>query len=100
MENTDAGDVLRIYEQGLATRNATFETSVPGWQTWDANHHSFCRLVYEHDGKVVAWLALSPTSGRQCYRGVAEVSVYVADGFLGRNIPGVSVISAPSLPYR
>ena len=35
---------------------------------------------------VQAWAALAPVSVRDCYRGVAEVSIYVATGFLGQGI--------------
>ena len=86
MRGRDAAQVLDIYAYGLATRNATFETRVPTWEEWDTVHHSFCRFVYVEDGKVVGWVALSPMSQRSCYRGVAEISVYVADGFSGRGI--------------
>jgi L-amino acid N-acyltransferase YncA len=41
-----------------------------------------------HQGSVVGWAALSPASARHCYRGVGEVTVYVAadarGGGLGR----------------
>ena len=78
--------VLAIYAHGLATRNATFETRAPDWRQWDAKHHPFCRLVFEQDGRVAGWVALAPMSPRDCYRGVAEISVYVAEGFEGRRI--------------
>jgi L-amino acid N-acyltransferase YncA len=83
---TDQNAVLCIYQQGLDSRNATFETVAPDWVTWDTKHHSFGRFVYCVDGDVVAWAALSPTSPRHCYRGVAEVSIYVEDDFQGRGI--------------
>jgi len=70
-------EVARIYEAGIATGNATFETEVPSWDAWDAAHPEL-RLVAEREGEVVGWAALSPASSRRCYRGVAEVSVYVA----------------------
>ena len=36
--------------------------------------------------RVVGWAALSPTSGRACYAGVVEHSVYVAEDARGRGI--------------
>lgn len=69
--------VRAIYEEGMATSNATFETSVPAWQEWDAHHLKVGRLVACRDSKVLGWAALSPVSARAVYRGVAEVSVYV-----------------------
>jgi len=86
MKNSDTADVLAIYGYGLSTRNATFETDMPSWQQWDQGHHSFCRLVFETDHRVTGWVALSPASHRECYDGVAEISVYVAEGFWGRKI--------------
>lgn len=71
--------VSDIFGQGIATGNATFETSVPTWEEWDARHLPTCRLVAVHDDKVVGWAALSAVSSRHVYRGVAEVSVYIAE---------------------
>ena len=75
-----------IYEQGIATRNATFETTAPRWEEWDSSHFRGQRLVAEVDGEVVGWAALAPVSARPCYAGVAEASLYVAEGFRRRGI--------------
>lgn len=69
--------VRAIYEEGIRGGNATFETETPSWERWDAAHPEL-RLVAEGDGSVVAWAAISPASARPCYRGVGDVSVYVA----------------------
>jgi len=73
----DWSPVRAIYEEGIRGGDATFETETPSWERWDAAHPRL-RLVAERDGAVVGWAALSPASARQCYRGVGEVSVYVA----------------------
>lgn len=78
--------VARIYEEGIATGHATFETDVPDWESWDEGHHEECRLVMEWEGQVVAWAALSPVSRRHVYRGVAEHSIYVAPEVRGRGV--------------
>ena len=70
--------VREIYEEGIRGGDATFETETPSWERWDASHPEL-RLVAERYGSVVGWAALSPASGRRCYRGVGEVSVYVAE---------------------
>lgn len=70
--------VRAIYEAGIATGLATFETAAPEWSTWDANHRPECRRVVKRDGQVVGWAALKPTSSRYAYRGVAEISIYIA----------------------
>ncbi|RUT79731.1 GNAT family N-acetyltransferase [Ancylomarina longa] len=86
MTEQDASRILEIYEMGLLTRNATFETRVPSWSDWDLNHLRHTRFVYEENGKVIGWLALSPVSQRKAYEGVAEVSVYLDTNHLGKGI--------------
>ncbi len=78
MQAADWDAVRGIYQEGIATRNATFETDVPAWEKWDSAHLPFARLVARATEGVLGWAALSPVSSRHCYRGVAEASVYVA----------------------
>lgn len=79
--------VRTIYEQGLATGNATFQTEAPTWEDWDNGHLGHSRLVAVNDaGQVLGWAALSPVSGRCVYGGVGEVSVYVAAGARGQGV--------------
>ena len=93
MSAADWPAVRAIYEQGIATGNATFEKSAPDWEKWDAAHLPHCRLVAHSGGEVLAWAALSPVSSRCVYAGVAEVSIYVATGARGRGI-GLTLLSA------
>jgi L-amino acid N-acyltransferase YncA len=85
--------VREIFAQGIAIGNATFETAVPSWEEWDSRHLPTCRLVALRDGKVVGWAALSPVSVRHVYRGVAEVSVYIAESSRRQGI-GVALLEA------
>jgi phosphinothricin acetyltransferase len=78
--------VRAIYTEGIASAQATFETEAPSWEHWDASHHQFMRLVARSGDQVVGWGALSPVSGRRCYSGVAEVSVYVSAVARGRGV--------------
>src|SRR5579871_463140 len=78
--------VSRIYAEGIATGNATFETRIPSWETWDAAHLPGLRLVAIEADEVVGWAALSRVSQRDVYRGVTESSVYVAGDARGRGI--------------
>jgi L-amino acid N-acyltransferase YncA len=82
----DWPEVSRIFAEGIATRNATFETEVPSWESWDAAHLAEHKYVALEEGRVVGWIALAPTSERACYSGVAEVSAYVAARARGRGI--------------
>lgn len=93
MHQEDWQRVRAIYEEGIATGNATFETGTPEWVSWDAKHLESCRLVARRGAEVVGWAALSHVSSRQAYRGVAEVSVYVAASTRGQHI-GSELLSA------
>jgi L-amino acid N-acyltransferase YncA len=77
--------VRAIYEDGIRSGHATFETEPPSREQWDAAHQDV-RLVAERDGVVVGWAALSPVSSRCCYEGVGEVSVYVAEEARGAGL--------------
>jgi phosphinothricin acetyltransferase len=78
--------IARIYAEGIATGNATFETEVPSWEAWDAAHLAEPRLVAEEGGEVVGWIAVSPVSRREVYRGVVAHSVYVAGSARGKGV--------------
>ncbi len=86
MRPADGPEVLRILAEGIATGDATFETSPPSWEAWDAGHLEAGRLVAERGGEVLGWAALSPISGRCVYAGVAEVSVYVSVSSRGKGV--------------
>ncbi|MGS2809168.1 helix-turn-helix domain-containing GNAT family N-acetyltransferase [Nocardia sp. MW-W600-9] len=93
MRDDDWDSVLRIYGEGIATELATFATEVPDRTTLDAQWLPDHRWIAEADGVVAGWATLSPVSGRACYAGVAENSVYVAEGMRGRGI-GTSLLRA------
>lgn len=78
LRDSDWPAVRQIHSEGIATGQATFEEHPPSWDEWDRGHLRKCRLVARRDGRVVAWAALAPVSSRAAYRGVAEVSLYVA----------------------
>jgi L-amino acid N-acyltransferase YncA len=86
MEPQHWNEVKRIYEEGLSTGNATFQTSAPEWEEWDKAHIQKCRLIALDNGKLVGWAALSSVSDRCAYGGVAEVSVYVSNAARGKGI--------------
>lgn len=86
MRSTDQDAVLAIYQEGIETRQATFETAVPTWEKWDNSHLVRNRFVARRNGQVIGWAALSPVSSRCVYEGVAEVSVYIAAVGRGQGI--------------
>lgn len=86
LADDDWPDVRRIYAEGIATRNATFETDVPTRAALDRKWLTGHRWVAELDGVVAGWAAATATSARDCYEGVVETSVYVGEGHRGRGI--------------
>jgi L-amino acid N-acyltransferase YncA len=86
LEASDWDEVKSIYEKGIATGNATFQTSAPTWEEWDQAHLADCRIVGLEDGIVIGWAALTPVSSRCVYAGVAEVSVYIDPDLSGKGI--------------
>lgn len=86
MQRTDWNYVQVIYKQALRKGESTFNTICPEYEEWNQNHIKECRYVAEIDGKVVGWIAISPTSSREVYKGVVEVSVYVDEQYQDRGI--------------
>ena len=80
--------VRTIYLDGIATGEATFETTAPSWDQWDSCHLPFARLIgaSKTDGSVKGWAALAPVSMRSAYAGVAEVSIYIARDSRGQGL--------------
>ena len=77
-------EIANIYLEGIVTGNATFETKAPTWVFWDANHLQHSRLALFYKNNLVGWAALSAVSSRCVYKGVAEVSIYIANNFRGK----------------
>lgn len=78
--------VRAIYESGIETGNATFQTEAPSWESWNAGHLATCRFVALAGDAVIGWAALSPVSARPVYAGVCEVSVYVGATERGQGV--------------
>ncbi|MCU1414496.1 MAG: N-acetyltransferase [Microbacteriaceae bacterium] len=86
MAADDWPTVERIYREGIATGNATFEEDPPSWEDFDRGKVISPRLVAVDHGNVVGWAAASRTSSRCVYEGVLEHSVYVAEEARGRGV--------------
>jgi phosphinothricin acetyltransferase len=78
--------VKEIYRLGLLTRNATFETEAPDFETWDKKYHPHLRWVALTNDQVVGWAGLLPVSVRKVYEGVTEVSIYIHPEHSGKGI--------------
>jgi len=92
-QQSDWPAVQRIYQQGIDTKNATFQPRAKSWAEWDSSNLPQCRLVAEIAGEVAGWAALSAVSTRRVYRGVAEVSVYISAAHRGQGV-GKRLLSA------
>ncbi|MBD0417983.1 N-acetyltransferase family protein [Streptomyces sp. TRM S81-3] len=82
-----AEQVLAIYRAGIDEGNATFETTPPDWETFDAAKlpdHRFVAL--DEHGAVLGWVAATKVSDRCAYAGVVEHSVYVHPAARGRGV--------------
>ena len=77
-QKNDYSACAKIYKDGMDTGIATFETKVPDWDTWNAKFLKQCRFVAEANQTILGWCALTPFSLREVYKGVAEVTIYVA----------------------
>lgn len=86
MLDSDWKRIEEIYAQGIESGKATFNTSCPSFEEWDSSHFKKCRYVYEIEGRVVGWVALSPVSSREAYKGVGEVSIYVDNAFQHKGV--------------
>jgi phosphinothricin acetyltransferase len=86
MRDSDWPAVREIYREGIETGDATFQTAAPEWAEWDAGHLRHSRLAARREGSIGGWAALSAVSRRECYAGVAEVSIYIAGEHRGRGL--------------
>ena len=85
MQPEDAVSVLKIFEQGIEGGNATFDKTAPTWEAWDKKFFKVCRLALEDENGVVqGWAAIQPVSARACFKGVAEVSIYLDNSVHGK----------------
>ena len=94
MRAEDADRVLAIYQAGIDTGNASFESSAPSWEAFDAGRLPEHRLVaVDGHGTVIGWVAVSRVSPKPVYAGVVEHSVYV-DPAARRNGVGGALLDA------
>jgi L-amino acid N-acyltransferase YncA len=97
----DLDRIAAIYNEGMDSRQATFETrhragAELAWQLSSPRH---VLVVAERDGELVGWAGLAPYSEREVYAGIAELGVYVAEAAqrsgLGREMIEALVELAP-----
>ena len=86
MQPKDYPSVAGIYQQGIETQNATFETTAPDWETWHQRHLPHSRLLAVEDDIVVGFVALMPYSSRTVYKGVGVLSIYIHVDYQGQGV--------------
>ena len=86
MTKSDWEQISNIYFEGIKTEIATFQTNVPSWEEWNNTHVNSCRLTVSSGDIVLGWCALSLTSSRCVYAGVAEVSIYISEKYKGQGV--------------
>lgn len=83
----DQTRVMEIFQQGIDGGIATFDTELPNPEVWDTSFINDCRWVLEDENSlVIGWCALKPVSKRECFKGVAEVSIYFDQNYLGKGL--------------
>ena len=93
MRTSDWDAVRTIYQEGMDTGMATFETTLPTWEQWNRKYLQSCRLVGTLEGHIVGFAVLSAVSSREVYKGVAEVSVYIGSEYRGHGL-GKALLNA------
>jgi L-amino acid N-acyltransferase YncA len=81
----DEAAIARIFNQGIDTREATFETAhrtAADIRRWFYGRHPV--VVVTHAEEVIAFASTSEYRARACYAGIAEFSVYVEQAYQGR----------------
>ena len=86
MIELDIPAVVEIYQEGIDTGVATFETKARTPAEWNVKFHKDLRFVFEEDSVILGWISVTPISAREVYKGVAEVSVYIKKSASGRGI--------------
>ena len=83
----DENRVMEIFQQGIDSGIATFDTELPNVEVWNTSFINECRWVLEDEtNEVIGWCALKPVSKRECFKGVAEVSIYFDQNSTGKGL--------------
>ncbi|MFP7366414.1 GNAT family N-acetyltransferase [Corynebacterium callunae] len=87
----DFPQVREIYELGLETGHASYETSGPTWEQFSSTKIMDTVLVaVEKDDPdfILGWVSAAPISTRQVFHGVVEDSIYIHPQGQGRGVGG------------
>ncbi len=86
MQKEHYSGVAAVHQEGIETGNATFQEKTLSLEAFDEKYLNTCRLVVLMNGEVIGWAALLPFSSMHAYRGVAELSIYIAKSARGKGV--------------
>ena len=103
----DAAAIADIYNQGIVSRMATFETLLRTPEdiraTLRSTDKAFPFLVAELDGEARGWASVSAYRPRACYAGIGEFSIYIEQGWrrqgLGQPLLNALIVAAEQAGY-
>ena len=87
----DYPQMREIYEQGLNTGHATYETRSLTFEEFKAGKimpSVHVAVEADDDSKVLGWVSAAPVSTRTVFHGVVEDSIYLGSEAQGRGIGG------------
>jgi L-amino acid N-acyltransferase YncA len=86
----DAKEIARIYNQGVQDRAATFEnayaTPEERYLWLVARPDEYPVLVAEVKHTMMGWASLAQYSPRACYKGIADLSIYIDRSLRGHGV--------------
>lgn len=89
--NADYPQLRKIYEVGLNTGHATYETRALTLEQFTNSKimsSVFVAVEEDDDNKVLGWVSAAPISSRSVFHGVVEDSIYIDPDAQGRGIAG------------
>ena len=87
----DYPQMKAIYEQGLETGHATYETKALTLEQFQRSKIAasvFVAVEADDDSKILGWVSAAPISSRSVFHGVVEDSIYIHPDARGRGIAG------------
>lgn len=92
-KNADILSILEIYNQGIEDRIATLETEQKDesyMMKWFSLHQERYKVIVAVvENEIVGWASLNPYNAREAYKGVADLSIYIARNNRGKGIGSV-----------
>ncbi|MGL4760821.1 MAG: GNAT family N-acetyltransferase [Sarcina sp.] len=82
----DWNEIARIYKQGIDSKKATFQDTVPSYEVWDSKYLDGFKVIFQENEKILGFAALGKVSERQVYSGVVVLTIYVDKESRGKGV--------------